>query len=197
MTNLMNILLEAKQTYIYRLKFAFEPSKNDLVKVERMLSKYDSVSFGPLKKTIFQCKPLDFPNLDAGEIFMVDVDLGRAVSQNILLYDVTSLLQVPESLVVVRSALEPLALEAELTENDIDFDEEYLPKLEDPDYKDAEKIDVSEWMGDKLADKVVADAIADYSEERTPYAEYMSASFNHFYPKAQSDVPKDKGPTKE
>ena len=52
-------------------------------------------------------------------------------------------------------------------------------------------------MGDKLADKVVDAAKADYSKERTPYADYMIAGYEAMYPRAKSDVTKDAGPRKE
>lgn len=197
MKDLMNILLEGKEPHSYRLKFAFSPSTAHLEKLERMLGKYDIVSFGPVKKTIFQSKPLDFYNIDCGEVYMIDIELGRAVSQNILLYDISSLLKVSEALVHVRCATEPVQIQVQEQEDDIEFDEEYTPKLTDTDYSDADPIDKDEFMGDLLADKVVDESIAQYHEDRTPYAEYMSASFSYYYPKAQSDVAKDNGPIKE
>ena len=191
----MKFLLEGKEANEYRLKFAFEPTAKQLDKLKAALSKYDLISFGPVKKTIFQTKPLDFADMDCGEIYMIDIETELPASQNIMLYDITNCMKVPESLVRVRNAHEPI--QSQLDEDgDIEFDE-YIPKLMDSDYKDAEPIDPTEYMGDKLSDKIIDEATKDYSEERTPYAEFMSASFNHYYPKADSDVQKDAGPTKE
>ncbi|AUS02967.1 hypothetical protein NVP2275O_386 [Vibrio phage 2.275.O._10N.286.54.E11] len=196
MKDLNTILTESTQSHEYRLKFAFEPTNKCVEKLQRVLSKYDLVSFGPVKKTIFQSKPLDFYELDCGEIYMIDVETSRAVSQNIMLYDITSCLKVSEALVRVRGKNEPVQQPMEEQEDDIKFDE-YITKLTDTNYSDAVDIDVNELMGDALADEVAKQTLDQYNNERQPWAEFMDASFNHYYPKAPSDVVKDSGPTKE
>ena len=197
MRNLKTILKESAQGKEFILKFAFEPKPDMIQKIRQALEKYDIVSFGDVKKTIFQSKPLDFYNLDCGEIYMINIEIMRPASQNIMLYDITSRLKVSEALVRVRGADEPLEIERTAEEHDIDFDEEYCTKLTDPEYKDAPQINSKEFMGDDLADEVVKVSVEEYNKDRTPWAEYMGADFSHYFKKANSDVPKDNGPVKE
>lgn len=198
MKNLMDIILDGDQIFEYRIKFAFQPTEKHVTRIEQMLGKYDLHEAQPLKRTIFQSRPTDFENLGAGEIWMLDVTLGRALQPEITRIEIGALLKMPDSYIHVRNMAEPLQEYVTAEEDgDIDFDEEYTPKLLDPDYSDAAPVDKSDYMGDALADKVVAAAKADYAKDRTPYADYMVAGYEAMYQKAASDVAQDKGPTKE
>ena len=194
MKNLMDFLMQNKDIHEYRLKFAFEPSADQLDCLKKKLSKYDLIDFGPVQKTIFQTKPLDFYHLDCGEIYMIDVQLERPTTQDLLAKDVSALMKVSESLVVVRDKNEPLEIEHS---KDLDLDEEYESILMDPDYKEAESIDPKELCGDEYTDEMVKAVVDHAKSDGGAYKDFMSASFSFYYPKAASDVPKDQGPVKE
>lgn len=197
MKNLMDIILDGEQLHEYRLKFAFEPSEHQVTRIKQLLEKYDLVSSDPMKRTIFQSRPLDFYNLDAGEIWMMDVSTARPVSDNVLLYEMGSLLKVSEALLRVRPKNAPYQEQLAEQEDDLQLDE-YVTKLTDTDYTDAPEINIDELAGDKFVDTVVDKAVQEYSKDRTPYAAYMMAGFEAMNPpQAQSDAPADGGPTKE
>lgn len=194
----MDIILDGEQVFEYRIKFAFQPTDKQVERIEQMLGKFDLIESQPLKRTIFQSRPTDFENLGPGEIWMLDVTLARGLVPSITVSEIGKLLKVSDSFIHVRNMAEPLQEYVTDEENgDIDFDEEYTPKMLDPDYSDAPEINKNDFMGDELSDKVVAAAKADYAKGRTPYAEYMVPGYESMYQKAASDVAQDNGPTKE
>lgn len=177
MNNLQKILTDLTPEYSYRVKFACEPSSEELHKVvARLTDRYDAFEVGPLKKTIFQDRPIDFYNLDCGEIWMFDFKCNRGVQPQVLLFEIGSLLKWPETLIHIRNNLEPYQEQIVASEDDIEFDE-YEPRLLDPDYKECPPVDAEELGGQGRADTAVKDAIENYKKDRTPYAEYMSAGF--------------------
>lgn len=197
MKNLMDIILDGEQIFEYRIKFAFRPEDKQVKRIEQMLSKYDLIESQALKRTIFQARPTDFENLGPGEIWMLDVTLGRALHAPSALLEIGNLLKVSEAYLRVRSMAEPLQEYVQgLEDGDIDFDEEYTPKLIDTEYSDAAKINKHDYMGDELADKAVNAAKEHYSKDRTPYSDYMVAGYASMK-QAASDIEPDQGPTKE
>ncbi|AQW88731.1 virion structural protein [Serratia phage BF] len=177
MNKLQKFLIDLTPEYSYRVKFACEPSSEELHKVvSRLTDRYDAFEVGPLKKTIFQDRPLDFFNLDCGEIWMFDFKCNRGVQPQVLLFEIGSLLKWPETLIHIRNNMEPSQEEMANSEDDIDFDE-YEPRLLDPDYTEVPEVNAEELGGQGRADTAVKDAIENYKKDRTPYAEYMSAGF--------------------
>jgi hypothetical protein len=175
MNKLQKILTDLTPEYSYRVKFACEPSSEELHKVvTRLTDRYDAFEVGPMKKTIFQDRPTDFYNLDCGEIWMFDFKCNRGVQPQILLYEIGNLLSWSESLIHVRDNLDPYQEELADFEDDIKFDE-YEPRLLDPDYKEVPEVNAEELGGQGRADKAVKDAID--STKKKSYAEYMSAGF--------------------
>ncbi len=173
MNKLQKFLTELTPEYSYRIKFACEPSTEELHKVvTRLTDRYDAFEVGALKKTIFQDRPVDFHNLDCGEIWMFDFKCHRGVQPQVLLFEIGSLLKWSEALIHVRNNLEPYQEEIADSEDDIEFDE-YEPRILDPEYKEAEAVDAEELGGQGRADKAVEDA----KKKGKSYAEYMSAGF--------------------
>lgn len=181
MNKLQTILTSLTKRNEYRVKFAMEPSKEELARiVVRLETRYDAVEVTPLVKTIFQDKPMDFPELDCGEIWWFDFTCERGVQPNVLTHEIGFLLSWPETFIHVRNMLEPRQEEMTPIEDgmeEVDFDEVVEPLLLDPDYTECPPIDAEEYAGQGRADTAVKDAIEDYKKDRTPYAEYMSAGF--------------------
>lgn len=177
MDNLHKILTSLDPELSYRIKFACEPSSKDLSKITaRLNDRYDAFEIGPLEKTIFQVNPLDFPNLDCGEIWMIDFKCKRPVAPDVLLYEIGSMIQWSESLLHVRSLLDPYEIEMSTTEDDLELDE-YLPKITDSSFSDAPEIDPEEYAGQGRADTAVADALSELNKKRSPYAAFLAAGF--------------------
>lgn len=196
MKDLMDMIIDGEQTFEYRLKFAFPPTDKQVERIERMLGKYDLMESTPIKRTIFQTNPIDFPELDAGEIWMLDVTLARGLQPTVALQEISQLISIPESLIRIRNMADPIQQYVAETEGDIEFDEEYNVKMLDPDYSEAEPVDHATTMGDELSGRV-AKAATDHAKDNSVYTEYMVAGYEQMYQKAKADVSADAGPTKE
>lgn len=173
MNKLRKIIDEITPEFEYRVKFAKEPSKEELSKVNaRLLDRYDATEIGAVQRLMFSERPLDFYELDCGEIWMFDFKCTRGVAANVLMYEIGNLLKWSEALIRVRSTNEPREIEIEQAE-DIDFDEyetvigqevgEAIP-------------DSAELVGQERADKAVKDGLESLNKE-SKYSEYMSAAF--------------------
>ncbi|MED6826748.1 hypothetical protein VWJ57_04605 [Escherichia coli O157] len=174
MNRLQQILTEKKPVYEYRVKFAVEPTPEQLSKVtQRLMDRYDAFEIGALKKTIFMEKPLDFYELDCGEIWMFDFKCHRGVQSNVLMYEIGNLLSMTEALIRVRSKDEPRQIEMTDLEDDIDFDDVDEPVIGVDFGKPEDSYDVA---GQQRADTAVDDAI-EASKKDNKYSQYMSAGF--------------------
>lgn len=193
----MDIILDGEQIFEYRIKFTFEPSDKDVERVKRFMESYDVVDCGAIRHTIFQTNPVDFPHLDAGEIYIMDVSTSRALQLTEAIRKLAEYTDIPECCLNIRNMAEPLACYESVEEDDLDFDETYEPKLFDKDYKDAPAVNIDENMGDKLSDNAAAEA-SKAAKAKGLYSQYMAAGFGQeLYPTAKSDVKQDGGPTKE
>lgn len=176
MANLLDIIMNNKKVYDYRIKYAFEPTEKQLTRTKQVLEKYDIVSTDPLKKTIFQNKPIDFFNLDCGEIWMLDVSVATPIQHDIVLAELATALQASKALILVGNKIPPQSTYDQY--DDLDFDKEYTAKLTDTNYTDAKIHDVNQLAGNKFIEDVIKATVDDYSNERTPYAEFMGAGWS-------------------
>lgn len=173
MNRLQQIMTDNKPVYEYRVKFACEPSNEELSKVtQRLIDRYDAFEIGAMKKSIFMEKPLDFYDLDCGEIWMFDFKCNRGVQTNVLMYEIGNLLKMTEALIRVRSKDEPRQIEMTPGEDDIDFDE-YEPVLGQDYGKPEDSTDIA---GQTRADVVAKDA-SEEKKSTNKYSQYMSAGF--------------------
>ena len=180
MKNLHDVILGLNPEFEYRVKFACEPSKEQISKLSAFLTtRYDAFEIHALKKTIFQVKPLDFADMDAGEIWMFDFKCRRGVSTDTLMFEIGSMFKWSESLIRVRCTSHPMQEEIGKGEDDINFDEVYVTKMTDTEFKDApfSNEEAQALVGQTRADEVVDAAKEDYKKDRTPYAKYMAAGF--------------------
>ena len=177
MNKLQKILTSITPEYEYRVKFAMEPTKDDMAKISaRLTDRYDAVEIGPLTKLIFQDRPLDFYELDCGEVWMFDFTCNRGVQTEVLRYEIGNQLKWTEANIKVRGKEEPIEIELE-EEQDIDFDE-YETALGQP-FGQSEP-DAAELAGQERADKAVEDGLENLRKVKTndKFAKYLSAGFN-------------------
>lgn len=174
MNKLQKILTDSTPEYEYRIKFASEPTKEDLSKIHaRLRDRYDATEIGPLLKSIFQDRPLEFYNLDCGEIWWMDFTCTRGLQPEVLLYEIGSMLRWSEALLRVRSQDAPLEMELEKAD-DLELDE-YIPVLDEP-FGKAEP-DAQELAGQERAEAAVQDALNKVGAKKANYAEFMSAGY--------------------
>ena len=107
MKSLKTYITEAKTEYPFRLKFAVDITDDDLDALESCLDRYGVKSVSKATKTIMQKHPMDFGNLPAGEIHIVDIVLEYPTTPDTLTSYLHSKLGVPQSHLVVRSPNNP------------------------------------------------------------------------------------------
>lgn len=149
MPTLFEYIEQLKEKHEVRVKFACEVTDEMMDKIERHLQKYDAEKISSPSKTILQARPLDFPNLDMAEIYIIDFTANLPVSNEMLHQELARILDVSEGRIVVRGANE--AREQEQEEQAKDKKEEYKVKL-GADYDKSEGSDVkaAEVFGDKF-----------------------------------------------
>lgn len=113
MATLREYIEQLQQKHDIRIKIACEVTDDMMDKIERHLQKYDVQKVSAPNKTILQARPLDFPNMDMAEIFIIDFACHLPVSTGMLHQELAKLLNVQEGMIVVRNAIEPREIEAE------------------------------------------------------------------------------------
>lgn len=106
MSNFRQILAEAHREYPIRIKSVTSITDEMFSNLEKFLKKYRIQSISDIKKTMLQSNPLDFGDIGAFEVFIVDVVLGLPVSSYILQQELSTLWHLTEKMVVVRNAYE-------------------------------------------------------------------------------------------
>ncbi|WEM33267.1 hypothetical protein EJP02_206 [Escherichia phage EJP2] len=175
MNNLQKILTDSLPVLEYRIKFAVEPSKEDLSKIHNRLNdRYDAIEISPLMKSIFQTRPLEFYELDCGEIWWLDFKCNRGVQPEVLLYEIGNMLKWSEALLRVRGKYEPIEIEDVLDDSEeLDFDE-IEPVIGQP-FGEPFEPEAQDIAGQQRAD----DAVKNAKERlgRSQYSNYMSAGY--------------------
>ena len=157
MKSFKQYLQESKQSYKFRVKLAHEPSDEQMDKIERHLAKYDVESVSAPKKLMLQSAPYDFPQLRGYEIHVVEFTTARPVSAYQIGIELQNLLGLKDGLMKVRSEHEPLEQQEQAS---LESDGESHVLLGDDDYSEAEKIDGTDYYGDKYNTKFVQELLA-------------------------------------
>ena len=104
---------EAEKQYNLRLKTIVPLDDSVMDRIENYLVKYNPLSISRPNKTILQREPLDFPNVDAAEVYIVDMTFGLPAAPHVIRADLRKLLDAPENFVFVRNRNEPGEIESE------------------------------------------------------------------------------------
>lgn len=144
--DIKHYISESTKEYHLRLKTIVPLEDEQMDKIEMMVAKYQPTSISRPDKTILQRQPLDFPNVDAAEVYIVDMSFGLPIAPHILRADIRKVLNAPEESVFVRNRNEPGELQTEILNALSDIEAEALKKglvlvaaLDDPEYNEAEK----------------------------------------------------------
>lgn len=153
MKSFKSYLIESEQTYKFRIKMAEKCDDERMNALETALEKYDVKSISKPKKTPIQEHPMDFQTLNNAEVFIMDAELSYPVTAHQLYEYITQTVGVPASHLVIINQDHPEEIareEAIKEEGDV-----YEAKLDDPDYKDADKIKVEDHFGDKYNENML------------------------------------------
>ena len=149
MATLREYIEQLQQKHDIRIKIACEVSDEMMDKIERYLQKYDVQKVNTPNKTILQARPLDFPNMDMAEVYIIDFTCQLPVSTEMLHQELARLLNMQEGLIVVRNANEPREQEAEHDEEAEKFKKK-PEKLEAKLGTDYSKDEAAEQKADEL-----------------------------------------------
>jgi hypothetical protein len=103
----------AEKQYKVRLKTVVPLDDAAMDAIELAVYKYQPVELSSPKKTIIQANPVDFPNIPAAEVYIVDMTFAMPVSPWILRNDIHRAISAPETFVVIRSDNDALEIEGE------------------------------------------------------------------------------------
>ena len=153
MKSFRSYLVESEQTYKFRIKMAEKCSDETMDALETALQKYDMKSMSKPKKTPIQEHPMDFQTLTNAEVFIMDTELQYPVTAHQLYEYISQTVGVPASHLVVINQDHPeeIAREEALQEEG----DEYEAKLDDAEYKDADKIKAEDHFGDKYNENML------------------------------------------
>lgn len=127
-------LFEQNQTeHHYRIKTVKELNNDDIDTLERILEKYVLIDMSDVEKTIIQRNPLDFQDIYASEVFIVDVITQLPVSPYVLRQELKLGLNINEDHVVVNSENDPSRLETERLNAFNDIEDEAETENIEPD----------------------------------------------------------------
>ncbi|MCS7316756.1 MAG: hypothetical protein NZZ41_00335 [Candidatus Dojkabacteria bacterium] len=148
MKKFISYLIESLKIYEYKIKFCFEPSEEMIKTLAIYLQKYDPIELTEPERTIIQKNPLDFPDVENTEIFIMTFKTHLPLSSYILEQEIKNWLCIPEKYVVVRSKLEPMNVESDIINSKEEIEQEaeknkyhILPKLSsNEEYPESEKI---------------------------------------------------------
>jgi hypothetical protein len=106
MKEFIEYLAESTRSYAFTIKFAKQPTEEQVSILEAWLDKYDLKEWS--RPTLIKENHKDFIDQPNREVYAMDVVLGLPVSQYILLQDLTRAANISEKFMVVRSHNEPI-----------------------------------------------------------------------------------------
>lgn len=136
--NILDYIEKTERRYDYRIKALIPLDDAALDCIERVIMKYEPLDMGRPNKTIIQARPMDFPQMESAEVWMVDVGLGIPASAAILRQEIAKAFHANEEvgkliragnvklddIFVVRGANDPLEAQGEDCEARCAQDEE-------------------------------------------------------------------------
>ena len=159
-------------TYHYRVKTVVELDDAAMDRIEKACAKYVPKDISAVMKTVFQRHPLDFPGIDNGEVYIVDLTFEYPASSYVLQQELRYALNIPEKFIIVRGDNDPSEIETQRLNAVADLEEEADAKglerdalLNHPDYPEAEKIDAEDYYGDAYNSRLT-DYLHRIKEER-------------------------------
>jgi hypothetical protein len=155
MKSLKQFIIESEQEYDFRIKVACECDSDMMDKLESALEKWELKSLSKPKRTPIQEHPMDFQTLKNTDVNIMDAKLSYPVTANELYEYISETVGIPANMLVVinKNHPEEIAREEALKEEG----DEYVAKLEDAEYKDADNIKSEDHYGDKYNENMLKD----------------------------------------
>ena len=142
--DIKHYIAENEKQYHLRIKTIVPLDDEAMNKIELCVAKYQPLYISRPYKTILQRAPLDFPNVEVGEVYVVDMTFGLPAAPHIIRADIRKVLDAPENYVFVRNKNEPGEWQSEILNAIADIEAEATSKglrlsalLDDPEYNEA------------------------------------------------------------
>lgn len=157
MKSFKQLLQENQKIYTYRLKAVVPLDDQTVDNLERFLSRYDLQYMSTVRTETNASHVLEFRDLDATHINVVDFHVGVPMSAYILQQELRAILGVPEKFLVVRADNEPVEVEGARNQMLRDLDQIAREKgfshkasllSTNREYLDAEQPEVKDLYGD-------------------------------------------------
>lgn len=113
--DLKRYITESAKQYRLRLKSVVPLDDAAMDAIEFAVARYQPLALSRPKKTILQAHPLDFVNVTAAEVYIVDMAFALPVSAAVMREDIRRALRAPETFIVVRAPNDALEIEGERT----------------------------------------------------------------------------------
>jgi hypothetical protein len=163
MKKLKDYLKDNVRTYKYRIKTVTNLTDKMIDRIDAALTKYDCVFFGTPTVTIIQNNPIDFTQFMNVEVTIIDVTTQLPLNPTIFEQELTNLLKLPKSYLIVRDISEPLDYENFVKKANEEIEKVKKDKnLKDtslmdttPEYDEETKTDTSEYYGNEYNKKLL------------------------------------------
>ena len=182
--SLQEYITESEKQYHLRLKTIVPVDDAVMDRLENSLAKYNPLMISRPVKTILQRAPLDFPNVEAAEVYIVDMTFGMPAAPHILRADIRKLLDAPENYVFVRDCNEPGEIETlrlnALADIELEAERRGLRQaavLTDPDYSEGEDYDTASLFGNDYNEALISYLSSVEKERRGAVARVETAPF--------------------
>jgi len=168
MKTLNEYLMESAKTHEFRLKTCCELSEDQLDKLEKHLRKYEAFDIESPKRTILQSAPMDFVNMGASEVYIMDFKTNLPMSPSMLVNELVQKIGIGEGQIKVRNKLEPAFKEDEASMEG-PAEEQSTALLLDGEYSEAEDHKAEDHFGDQYNTKFLDELNKARKELNTEY----------------------------
>jgi hypothetical protein len=200
--DIRNYIARVERSYDYKIKTVCPLDDDAMGRVESVMVKYHPLKLGEPRKLMWQKAPLDFRNIEAAEIHVVEVSTLLPASGYVLTKELQIALGVPEGFVVVRGANDPTEIEDQVMATRAEMDEEAEKKgeqkgavLDAPHYEDAAEIPGSAFYGDAYNRRLMGYLKKVEDERRPQPIDAPNAPFKWLDVQGKDLPPQDPGPT--
>jgi hypothetical protein len=153
-------LTESKKTYTFKIKVAGDVTSEHEGQMKTMLERFSMAGFKKVGKTPIQSLPLDFPQVKNCEVSIYEVTLDYPTTSNELSEYLVAGLHLNRQNLVVRSPHEPTE------EYQTEKEKRTGALLTDGDFKEAAKIDGSDYYGEKFNSGLLKDLNATLKQQQ-------------------------------
>ncbi len=157
MRSLKDYLIESQKTYAFKVKVAGPIPEKFTENIKARLAKYGCSKFEQKVTTPIQASPMDFPELSNVEVTVFEAECSYPVTPPELLMAIKSSVAISETHIRVRNFRE--ADELDTIDNLVgdSAEKKKTALLNDPSYKEAEKIKTKNYFGDDFNKALLKD----------------------------------------